>query len=373
MKYLFWACFLVALAFVFPSILYASTTVLPVFGGGTGISSTPSYGQVLVGNSGGTYTLTATSSLGISGGGGGGISWPWSQLTNWGTSTDATTTSLQVPAVFASSTLASQFPYASSTAFSISGASWLGTILSGIWNGTPIANTYGGTGQNSSAWSALPIISSGTWSQYAGSNCSSHNYASSVNGSGVLTCTQITLTTDVTGTLPVGNGGTGSANIGVSQLLATNASGNAVSTSTPTAAVFNATSTNQPSTFVSASTTNLSIGSYMANPLTELTFYMASSSWGTGTTTITLFNNARPITWVNIMCNTSAGTLETRLYHGTVNNVAYLSASTTANINTFVSNAVLAVSTTTYLDIGNAASSPTNVNCTFEYAHNSSS
>jgi hypothetical protein len=36
--------------------------------GGTGLTSAPAYGQVLVGNSSGGYTLTATSSLGISGG-----------------------------------------------------------------------------------------------------------------------------------------------------------------------------------------------------------------------------------------------------------------------------------------------------------------
>lgn len=35
--------------------------------GGTGLSSSPTYGQMLVGTSGGGYTLTATSSLGISG------------------------------------------------------------------------------------------------------------------------------------------------------------------------------------------------------------------------------------------------------------------------------------------------------------------
>lgn len=39
--------------------------------GGTGTSTPPTYGQILVGNSQGTYTLTATSSLGITGSGGG--------------------------------------------------------------------------------------------------------------------------------------------------------------------------------------------------------------------------------------------------------------------------------------------------------------
>ena len=37
--------------------------------GGTGTGTIPAYGQVLVGNNAGSYTPTATSSLGISGGG----------------------------------------------------------------------------------------------------------------------------------------------------------------------------------------------------------------------------------------------------------------------------------------------------------------
>jgi hypothetical protein len=41
-----------------------ASTIFP-YQGGTGISTVPTYGKLLVGNSGGTYTLTATSSLGI--------------------------------------------------------------------------------------------------------------------------------------------------------------------------------------------------------------------------------------------------------------------------------------------------------------------
>ncbi len=44
------------------------TGILPIANGGTNVSTAPSYGQILVGNSGGGYTLTATSSLGINGG-----------------------------------------------------------------------------------------------------------------------------------------------------------------------------------------------------------------------------------------------------------------------------------------------------------------
>ena len=47
--------------------VYGATLLFPT-GGGTGIGTQPTYGQILVGNVGGTYTLTATSSLGILGG-----------------------------------------------------------------------------------------------------------------------------------------------------------------------------------------------------------------------------------------------------------------------------------------------------------------
>lgn len=46
-------------------VLNLGATVLFPGGGGTGTGTPPVYGQVLVGNSSGTYTLTATSSLGI--------------------------------------------------------------------------------------------------------------------------------------------------------------------------------------------------------------------------------------------------------------------------------------------------------------------
>src|ERR1700682_5876641 len=42
--------------------------VLGITNGGTGTSTAPTYGQVLVGNASGGYTLVATSSLGIAGG-----------------------------------------------------------------------------------------------------------------------------------------------------------------------------------------------------------------------------------------------------------------------------------------------------------------
>jgi hypothetical protein len=38
-----------------------------------------------------------------------------------------------------------------------------GNITAGGWQGTAIANTYGGTGQNSSAWTGYPYVTAGTW------------------------------------------------------------------------------------------------------------------------------------------------------------------------------------------------------------------
>lgn len=48
--------------------LVSATSSVGVIYGGTGLTTAPTYGQLLVGNSSGGYTLTATSSLGISGG-----------------------------------------------------------------------------------------------------------------------------------------------------------------------------------------------------------------------------------------------------------------------------------------------------------------
>jgi hypothetical protein len=62
----------------------------------------------------------------------------------------------------------------------------LGTVTAGAWNGTVIGTQYGGTGQNFSSSSGIIKVSSGTMS--AGS---------------------VDLTADVTGALPIANGGTG--------------------------------------------------------------------------------------------------------------------------------------------------------------------
>jgi len=67
----------------------------------------------------------------------------------------------------------------------------LGTITAGAWNGTVIGTQYGGTGQNFSSSSGVIKVSSGTMSAGA-----------------------VALGSDVSGTLPVANGGTGATGAG---------------------------------------------------------------------------------------------------------------------------------------------------------------
>jgi hypothetical protein len=167
-----------------------ATTSIGVLYGGTGLTSAPSYGNILVGNSAGGYTLTATSSLGL----------PTSAITSLGAQystaltgsaqTFATTSDTNIGLVITSSgsthtftptftgTLAdsrvadnltisggiiNNTPIGASTAstgiftdatstnattthLAVSGTSQLGTVTSGTWNGSTITAGFGGTG-----------------------------------------------------------------------------------------------------------------------------------------------------------------------------------------------------------------------------------
>ena len=145
----------------------------------------------------------------------------------------------------------------------------IGTITTGIWNGTSIANTYGGTGLNSSALTGIAQIVAGTWSAsstlstaYGGTgwNNLQANTVLLGNGAGRMATTSAgtdgyvlalssgvptwlatsTLST-ITGTLAVTKGGTGQTSFGQGWL---NSDGSALSASTsPTVNYLTATST----------------------------------------------------------------------------------------------------------------------------------
>ncbi|MEK7505607.1 MAG: hypothetical protein AAB597_01785, partial [Patescibacteria group bacterium] len=141
--------------------------------------------------------------------------------------------------VATSTSLASVFPYASSTVLTVSGISFLSNILA-----TASSTLQNFTAVNSTSTSA-------TSTNFFSTTASSTNlFSTSLNTGNITSTGAITsVSLSLTSALPVSSGGTGAANIGASQLLSTNSSGNIVSTSTPTAAVFNATSTSATSTF----------------------------------------------------------------------------------------------------------------------------
>lgn len=62
-----------------------------------------------------------------------------------------------------STTVASTLTYASTTALTVSGNSYLGTVSSGLWNGSTIGVGYGGTGQTSFGQGWLGINDSGAF------------------------------------------------------------------------------------------------------------------------------------------------------------------------------------------------------------------
>ena len=88
----------------------------------------------------------------------------------------------------------------------------VGTIATGVWNGTLIGTAFGGTGQNFSSSTGFIQFSSGTASIVAA----------------------IDVSTDITGILPVDNGGTGlnGSSAANGQLLIGNGSGYALNTLT---------------------------------------------------------------------------------------------------------------------------------------------
>lgn len=86
-----------------------------------------------------------------------------------------------------------------------------------VWNGNKIGNVYGGTNQDSSGWSAIPTVTAGVWSTYAGATCT-NQFIRVLSALGAATCASVSLSADVTGTLGNSNGGTGQNSSGWSAI-----------------------------------------------------------------------------------------------------------------------------------------------------------
>ncbi|MCX6250517.1 MAG: hypothetical protein NTX61_07180 [Bacteroidetes bacterium] len=154
--------------------------ILPVANGGTGVSSFGSTNRIL-------YTPTTNT-----------LSW-----TNTASNGVLVTDGTGIPSI--GSTLPSAVQ---------DNITRLGNITSGIWSGTAIGVTKGGTGLTgvslgdllygsaTNTLATLPIVVSPT------------RYLSNTGSSNIPAWAQVDLTTGVTGTLPIGNGGSGVAILG---------------------------------------------------------------------------------------------------------------------------------------------------------------
>lgn len=211
-----------------------ATTTIGVRYGGTGLTADPSYGQLLVGNTSGGYTLTATSSLGIAlsdttgtlsidRGGTNNTAYSTNAILHFdGTRITATSSDpLYVGRVVATSSLASNLPYASTTYLSASTASTSNLIVSTAFTFKDVTGFLKAT-------------------------------------AGAVATALVDLTADVTGVLGISNGGTNATGFSSSNPLAFDGT-RIAATSTPTASYFIATSTSIASVFPYASTTALTI------------------------------------------------------------------------------------------------------------------
>lgn len=312
---------------------------------------------------------------------------------------------------------------ASSTIFSALGPAYFGSTASSSFSttgaltlATPLLIGSGGTGLSTigasstilttngtsafwqqinlgaAVYGVLPVSNGGTGAATL-TGCLTGNGTGAITGSGTCNTSAATVTSVAT-TYPVTGGtfttsgtialafGTTTANTwSALQIFNGNASTSLFSTLTK--AYFGSTATTTidsvgnvavagtlnvtgTATMGNASTTNLSVTAGEITGFYNLPIYMASSTWGSGTTTIKLLLPNRSTTVKTSRCQTSVGTLNVQLGTGSAS-TSMFQASTTNNNITFASNNNITGGSFFLLDIGTAASSPTNVNCTFEY------
>ncbi len=90
----------------------------------------------------------------------------------------------------------------------------LGTIVTGVWNGTAIITTYGGTGLTTYTQGDLLYYDTGTTLTKLAKDTNSTRYLSNQGTNNNPSWNQVNLANGVTGTLPAANGGTGVTALG---------------------------------------------------------------------------------------------------------------------------------------------------------------
>jgi LysM repeat protein len=154
---------------------FPSTSTISIAFGGTGLSNSPTFGQLLLGNGNGGYSLVSTSSLGITVGGGGGTS-------NVSTSSQNTWSALQFFAAGASTTQLSVFTGALFGATATSSFNSAGALTLA----TPLAVNSGGTGTSTAPAANRLLLSdaNGNWEYIATSSLGISGGGSGTVGSG---------------------------------------------------------------------------------------------------------------------------------------------------------------------------------------------
>lgn len=104
-------------------------------------------------------------------------------------------------------------------------------------------------------------------------------------------------------------------------------------------------------------------------PFYTMVVSVASSTWGAGSTTISLAPPMANITVVSAYCEAIGGTLGVSLWNGTTRANYIATASSTINLFTYSSNNTFSAGTSIRVDIGTAASSPTSLGCRFKYTY----
>jgi hypothetical protein len=93
----------------------------------------------------------------------------------------------------------------------------LGTVASGVWQGTLIGTAYGGTGQ-SSALTQYGVVYGSTTTAMATTAAGTSTTVLHGNAAGAPTFGAVSLTADVSGILPIANGGTNASTASVTSL-----------------------------------------------------------------------------------------------------------------------------------------------------------
>ena len=149
--------------------------------------------------------------------------------------------------------------------FIVNGTTYLSTVAAGTWQGTAVSNTYGGTGQDSSGWNGFVKVTGGTW--------------------GPAT---INLASDISGVLPVGNGGTGTTTFASNGVLYGNGTGSIQATAQGPDGYLLWSNSGEPDW---VSTSSLGFSTIGVGTTGQIPYYSADGSNLTATSALFVFSN----------------------------------------------------------------------------------